>query len=50
MNDEISKAMRAIGRDQLHDLWLRAKEGEPLEGEEATLAKAMQEHNEYLDI
>ena len=38
MKDEISDAMRAISRDQPHDLWLRAKEGESLEGEEATLA------------
>jgi len=50
MNDEISNAMGAISRDQLHDLWLRAKEGKPLEGEEATLAKAMQEHTEYVDV
>jgi hypothetical protein len=49
MNDEISNAMRAMSRDQLHDLWQRAKEGGPLEGEEAILAKAMQEHTEYAD-
>ena len=50
MNDELSQAMKAINRDQLHDLWLRAKEGEPLEGEEAILARMMQEHVEYLDV
>jgi hypothetical protein len=47
MKDEISQAMLAINRDQLYDLWLRAKEGEALEGEEAVLARMMQEHVEY---
>ena len=42
--------MRAISRDQLYDLWQRAKKGEPLEGEEATLAQTMQEHAEYADV
>jgi hypothetical protein len=50
MNDEISDAMRAISRDQLHDLWLRTREGESLEGEEAVLARMMQEHVEYTDV
>ena len=50
MNDELSQAMRAISRDELHDLWLRAKEGEPLEGEEAVLARMMQEHVEYRQV
>ena len=50
MNDEISNAMRDISRGQLHDLWQRAKEGEPLEGEEAMLAEAMKEHTEYVDV
>ncbi len=50
MNDESLEIMRTIRRDNLHDLWLRAKEGEPLEGEDAVLVKAMQEHNEYVDI
>ena len=50
MNDEISQAMRAMSRDQMHDLWLRAKEGEPLEGEEVILARLMQEHVEYGDV
>ena len=50
MSDKISNAMRAISRDQLHDLWQRAKEGEPLEGEDAILAKAMQEHTEYIEV
>ena len=39
-----------MSRDQLHDLWLRAKAGEPLEGEEAILARMMQEHGEYVDV
>lgn len=47
MNDEISSVMRTMSHDQLYDLWLRAKEGEALESEEATLARAMQEHSEY---
>ncbi len=50
MKDEISNAMRVISRDQLHELWLRAKEGDPLEGEEALLARMMQEHVEYIDV
>jgi len=49
MKDEISQAMTAISRDQLHDLWLRAKRGESLEGEEAILARMMQEHVEYVN-
>lgn len=47
MNDEISRAMKAINRDKLYDLWHRAKEGDALEGEEAILARMMQEHVEY---
>ena len=50
MKDELSQAMRVINRDELHDLWLRAKEGELLEGEEAILARMMQEHTEYIDV
>ncbi len=50
MNDEFSDAMKTLTRDNLHYLWLRAKEGEPLKGEEAILAQAMKEHTEYLDI
>lgn len=50
MKIEISDAMKALARDHLRVLWLSAKEGEPLEGEEATLARAMKEHTEYLDI
>ncbi len=47
MNDNISNAMSAISRDRLHELWLRAKEGKSLEGEETVLARMMQEHVEY---
>ena len=50
MNDENLELMRTISRDNLHDLWLRAKAGEPLEGEEAILARAMREHTEYVDV
>jgi 5,10-methylenetetrahydrofolate reductase len=50
MNDELSQAMRSISRDQLYELWLRAKGGESLEGEEAILAQMMKEHTEYLDV
>ncbi|MBI5838876.1 MAG: DUF1841 family protein [Chloroflexi bacterium] len=50
MTDEISNALGAMSRDQLYDLWIRAKEGEPLEGQEATLARMMKEHVEYADI
>jgi hypothetical protein len=49
MTDEVTNAMKAISRDQLHELWLRTKAGESLEGEEATLARMMQEHVEYHD-
>ncbi len=47
MNNEISQAMRAVSRDELHELWLRIKEGEPLEGDEAVFARMMREHTEY---
>lgn len=47
MKDEISQAIRAISRDDLRDLWLRAKGGGLLAGEEAILARMMQEHIEY---
>ena len=50
MNDEISEALQVINRDQMHNLWLRAKAGESLEGEEAVLARMMQEHTEYNDV
>lgn len=50
MNDELSNAMKAMNRDQLHDLWVRTNEGEPLEGEEAVLARMMREHTEYIDV
>ena len=50
MKEEISDTLKALTRDNLRYLWLRAKEGEPLEGEEATLARAMKEHTEYLDV
>ena len=50
MNIENSDTMRAISRGDLHDLWQRAKAGEPLEGEEAILARMMQEHTEYVDV
>ncbi len=50
MNDEILKAMKAINRDNLHNIWLRAKEGTSLEGEKALLARMMQEHVEYIDV
>lgn len=50
MNDENLEAMRIISRDNLRDLWLRAKEGEALEGEEAIMARIMQEHVEYADV
>src|SRR3990172_9446970 len=50
MNDEISDALRTISRGDMHELWLRAKGGESLEGEEAVLARMMQEHLEYIDV
>ena len=50
MNDEISQAMKTTNRDQLHNLWLRAKKGDSLEGEEVILARMMQEHVEYIDV
>jgi hypothetical protein len=50
MTDGISNALGEMNRDQLYDLWIRAKEGEPLEGQEATLARTMKEHVEYADI
>lgn len=50
MKEEMSDTLKALARDNLRYLWLRAKEGEPLEGEEATLARAMKEHTEYLDV
>ena len=50
MNDENLETMRIISHDHLRDLWLRAKEGESLEGEEAILARMMQEHVEYKDV
>ena len=50
MKDEFSDAMKALTRDHLRALWLSAKAGEPLEGEEATLARAMKQHTEYLNI
>ena len=49
MNDENLEAMKAISRDNLHDLWLRAKRSELLDGEEAIMARVMKEHAEYLD-
>ena len=50
MNDEISHTMKTTNRNQLHNLWLRAKKGDSLEGEEAILARMMREHIEYIDI
>lgn len=50
MDDSYLQTLRIISRDDLHDLWLRAKEGELLESEEAVLARMMQEHVEYVDI
>ncbi len=50
MNDEISNAMRTISHGQLYALWLRAKNDDVLEGEEATLARVMKEHVEYVDV
>ena len=50
MKDELSQVMRVINRNELHDLWLRAKEGESLQGEEAILARMMQEHVEYRQV
>ena len=47
MKDEFAQAMSAISRDRLHNLWLRAKAGKSLEGEDAVLARMMQEHVEY---
>lgn len=47
MNDELTKAM---SRGRLFDLWQRAKENEPLEGEEAMMARMMKEHTEYFDV
>jgi len=50
MNDGNLEIMKTISRDNLHDLWIRAKEGEPLESEEAILARMMKEHVEYVDV
>jgi len=50
MNDIYLQAMRISSRSDMHDLWLRAKNGEPLEGEEAIMARMMQEHVEYADM
>lgn len=49
MKEEMSDTLKALTRDHLRAVWLSAKEGESLEGEEATLARAMKEHTEYLD-
>lgn len=49
MDDSYLQAMRMMSRGDLHDIWLRAKKGEPLEGEEAIMARMMQEHAEYID-
>jgi hypothetical protein len=50
MDDSYLQAMRMLSRGDLHDLWLRAKESESLEGEEAIMAHTMQEHVEYKDV
>jgi Domain of unknown function (DUF1841) len=50
MDDSHLQAMRMMSRSDLHQLWLRTKEGERLEGEEAILARMMQEHFEYVDV
>ncbi len=49
MDDISRQLMRITSHSDLFDLWLRAKERQPLQGEEATLARAMQEHTEYHD-
>jgi hypothetical protein len=50
MNDLFQQAMRISSHSDMSDVWLRAKEGGQLEGEEAMLACMMQEHMEYHDI
>jgi len=50
MNDLLQQALRIASHSDLHDLWIRSKEGEPLKGEDAMLIRMMQEHTEYLDV
>lgn len=44
------QAMKIISHSRLHKIWLAAKNGEPLDGEETVLAQAMCEHPEDADI
>ena len=45
------QTMKELNRTQLHDIWLKAKAGEPFnDDEEAHIAKAMREHPDYHHI
>jgi hypothetical protein len=47
-DDALLKAiMRESNRQRLHEVWVAAKAGRPLAGEEAAYAKAMLDHPEY---
>lgn len=50
MNEVIQQTMKIASHSDMHDLWLRANEDEPLEGEDAMLIRMMQEHTEYHDV
>ncbi|HKY56210.1 MAG TPA: hypothetical protein VJM08_17970 [Anaerolineales bacterium] len=50
MNDLLQWAMRISSHSDMYNLWLRAKQREPLEGEEAMLARMRQEQAEYHEV
>lgn len=47
----IDQSMKELNRIQLHEIWLRAKAGEPFDDEEkGRIGQAMLEHSEYHHI
>ncbi|OYD14398.1 hypothetical protein CH333_02435 [candidate division WOR-3 bacterium JGI_Cruoil_03_44_89] len=48
--DETTRQLRAQSRKIIHEIWVKLKKGEPLEGEYKTIGKALSEHKEYHNV